>query len=186
MSVVRAQLANLLTGARLLVAVPILVLVLEGAWEWAFWLFVAAALTDCADGFVAKHYSGVTRLGAVLDPAADKVLVACLLPALAWIEVLPVWLAALSLSRDGLIVGGSLALRWRLRHFRVEPLVIGKLCTFVQLVLIGCVLGQLAGLVDLTGLVAILVPVTGVLLVVSAAAYVGFGLRLRALAVDHE
>lgn len=179
---VLANLANVLTAARLLATGPILFLLLHGDVGLAFWIFLAAALTDVADGFIAKHFSGVTQLGAVLDPAADKLLVACLLPALAFIGALPLWLALLAIARDCLIVGGSLLLRWRLRYFKVEPLVIGKLCTFGQLLLIGCTLADLAGIMDLAWLINLLVPAAAFLLVVSAAAYIGFGLRLRAIA----
>src|SRR5262245_20405166 len=70
--------ANVLTLARV-ASIPLILAML--AYERpgsAFWLFVAAAFTDAADGFVAKRFNGVTSVGAVLDPLADKLLVGCL------------------------------------------------------------------------------------------------------------
>lgn len=117
--------------------------VTAGEFRLAFWIFLAAALTDAADGFVAKRLSGTTPVGAVLDPVADKLLLASLLLSLAVIGALPWWLAALSLARDALIVAGSLL--WRLLDpaFRVVPSRLGKLCTLVQLLLVGAALAAL-------------------------------------------
>ena len=62
---------------------PLVLLVRDGDYELAAALFVAAALTDLADGYVAKRFGGATPLGAVLDPLADKLLMASLFVALA-------------------------------------------------------------------------------------------------------
>lgn len=176
------NLANILTLVRLACAAPLVLLILAGRYEVAFWVFMAAALSDAADGFVAKRFNGCTPVGAVLDPAADKILITTLFVALLSVEALPLWLVVLTLLRDAVLVGGSAILRFRLRHFRVEPLVVGKLTTLVQLTLGGFVLGQLGGIAEVGTAVAFLVPVCAVVTIVSAVAYVGAGLRLGACA----
>ena len=105
---------------------------------------MAAALTDLADGYVAKRFGGATPLGAVLDPLADKLLMASLFVALALEGHLPGWFVLLVIGRDLLIVAGTLALRLLAGRFRVEPLLVGKLSTFLQIVLGGAVLAELS------------------------------------------
>ncbi|MDF1585699.1 CDP-alcohol phosphatidyltransferase family protein [Marinimicrococcus flavescens] len=176
------NLANILTLVRLACAAPIVLLILAGRYEVAFWVFMAAALSDAADGFVAKRFNGCTPVGAVLDPAADKILIVSLFLALLSVEALPLWLVVLAIVRELVLVGGTALLRYRLRDFRVEPLVVGKLTTLVQLSLAGFVLGQLGGIAEVGAALAVLVPLTAVITVVSAIAYVGAGLRLSACA----
>ena len=170
----------MLTLARLASTVPLVLLITNGYPVAAFYLFVAAAVSDGVDGYIAKRFNGCSALGAVLDPAADKLLLASAFGALAVIGAIPLWLLAVIVARDLLIVSGAALLRWRVRGFRIEPLVIGKLCTFMQLLLAGFVLGQLAGIAELGWLIGpLLVAVAGVTLV-SAAAYLVSGLRLGA------
>ena len=74
------NLPNLITLARLLVVPLAIWLILEARYAAAFWVFVAAGLSDGVDGFIAKRFNRRTQLGALLDPIADKLLVAsCLL-----------------------------------------------------------------------------------------------------------
>jgi cardiolipin synthase len=174
------HLANLLTLARLASTVPLAVLVLGGYPKAAFYLFLAAALSDGVDGYVAKRFSGCSALGAVLDPAADKILVASLFGALALVGAVPAWLVALIVARDLLIVGGAVLLRWRVGGFRVEPLIIGKLCTFAQLLLAGFVLGQRGGIAEVGWLIQPLLLTVAAVTLVSALAYLWTGLRLGA------
>ena len=140
LNVVAGNVANLLTLARLLCVAPIVWLVRSGDYHAAALVFVGAALTDLADGYVAKRYDQITPLGAILDPIADKLLMDSLFLTLAFAGHLPVWLALLVIGRDVLIVLGTLALRMLAGRFRVEPLLVGKLSTFFQIVLGGAVL----------------------------------------------
>ena len=68
------NLPNFITLGRLL-TVPIVVwLIVSGHFFWAFWVFVAAGVSDAADGFIAKRFNAESELGRFLDPIADKVL----------------------------------------------------------------------------------------------------------------
>lgn len=172
------NLANILTTVRLVAAPPLFLLILAGAFEIAFWLFLAAALTDLVDGTVAKYLNRPTRFGALLDPVADKLFSGLLFLSLALVSRVPWWLAGLVVLRDVAIGTGALLLRARLASFRVEPLVIGKLCTLVQLLFLGLLLGHEAGVAqveewrDATFWAVIAFTLT------SGLAYLGAGLRL--------
>lgn len=174
--------ANLLTLMRLLCIPPIVLLMLGGDHATASLLFALAAFTDFADGFIAKRFNSITALGAVLDPAADKLLMASVFVTMALDGALPVWFVALVLARDLLIVGGTVALRLLAGSFRVEPLLIGKLCTFLQLVLAGAVLIRLSLYPPLAPWLDGLILLTAVLVVVSALAYVHAATRIWSLA----
>ncbi len=125
---------NLLTLLRLGLAPPIaLLLSMEEA--WAVWsgagLFAVAALTDSADGWIARRYGQSTLEGAFLDPLADKLVVLAVLGALLWWRIAPGWMVAILLLRD---VATTL-LRWySLRHGKpLRTLASARVKTFVQM-----------------------------------------------------
>ena len=182
MSVTAQNAANLLTLARLL-CVPLIVnLTVERDYHTAAIVFLLAALTDVADGYVAKRFSGATPLGAVLDPVADKLLMASVFITLVLEGYLPLWLVLLVIGRDLLIVLGTVALRLFVGRFRVEPLLIGKLATFIQLVLGGAVLAALSVLPALGPLLQPLVLLTAGIVAASALAYILAAARIWSLA----
>ena len=169
--------ANILTLARL-ACIPLLLLLLaEGEADAAFYVFAAAAVSDALDGFMAKRFTGVTAVGAVLDPLADKLLITALLAALALNGDIPVWLFALTLLRDVLIVAGVALLRLAVPAFRIVPHPLGKLCTFAQLCLGGAALAGLSAVPALAALVPALIHVTAALTVLSGLAYLATGRR---------
>ncbi len=171
------HLADLLTAVRLVVAPPLALAVLRGEHELAFWMFVAAAATDIADGFVAKWVNRPTTFGAVLDPVADKVFIGTLFVVLTLEDAIPLWLCVLVLARDLAIAGGAVVLRLRVRSFRVEPLVVGKLCTLAQLLYLGFLLGERAGFTFAAVWVDPLAFAVVALVLASALAYLAAGLR---------
>jgi cardiolipin synthase len=79
---------------------------LEHDVEGAFWLFVAAAVTDLLDGNLARLLNQRSVLGAWLDPIADKVMLLTTLSMLCLTELLPLWLLWVVLVRDGVILAG--------------------------------------------------------------------------------
>ena len=166
-----ANIANILTVARLCLAVPIVLLVTSGDFPLAAALFLLAALSDGLDGFIAKRFSGVTPFGTVLDPIADKVLMASLFITLAIMGHLPVWIVVLVLARDVLIVLGTLVLRVMAGEFRVEPLLLGKASTLMQILLGAAVLVQLSVLPDLEVWIDLLLLLTAAAVLASAVAY---------------
>ena len=137
------NLPNAITLARL-VSVPLAIwLVLGGRYAAAFWVFVAAGLSDAADGYIAKHFDRRTPLGAVLDPAADKALLTGLFITLFATGHLPFWLVSLVVLRDALIVLGYVILRTSVGPQHLGPLYISKINTLIQIALVGFVLARL-------------------------------------------
>lgn len=123
------NLANALTAIRFVLAPVFLVLYVEGERLRALAAFAAAAATDLLDGLVARALHQQTRLGAFLDPIADKLLAACALIALAATGRLPVWLPVLVVSRDVALFLAAAVLRTTHHPVPVAPTRIGKYAT---------------------------------------------------------
>ncbi|HOD51902.1 MAG TPA: CDP-alcohol phosphatidyltransferase family protein [Candidatus Hydrogenedentes bacterium] len=106
--------------------------------------FLAAALSDAVDGFIARVFCQKSRLGAILDPIADKLLINVTLVFLAVNETfahpVPQWFPALVLGRDVVISMGAYVLSDFFQILRVRPRLTGKLTTVFQLAYIVAVL----------------------------------------------
>jgi cardiolipin synthase len=125
-----------ITLLRFLLAPVFVWLLLEHAYAVALWVFVAASLSDALDGFLARRFGLGTPLGALLDPLADKLLVACGILTMGWIGALPLWLAAVVLLRDVVIIGGAMAYRRVTGDVEMAPLLLGKVNTAAQFLLV--------------------------------------------------
>lgn len=162
---------NILTVARLL-SVPVTVwLMLQGEMAAAFWMFVAAGITDGIDGAVARLCNAHSALGAALDPLADKVLLVSIYVVLGWLGDLPSWLVIMIVFRDLFIVGGALLMLFLSLYSRVDPLSIGKINTFLQIVLAGVVLAELGLGLDTRGASTALIYLVGTSTALSGLAY---------------
>ncbi len=124
------NLANALTALRVVLAPIFLVHYVQGDRPRALAAFAAAAATDVLDGLVARALHQRTRLGAFLDPIADKFLAACALIALAVTGRLPAWLPVLVVARDVAQLLAAAILRGVHRTIPVAPTRIGKYATF--------------------------------------------------------
>lgn len=102
---------NLLSLFRLLLIPVFLILLLGGQYIWALVVLVGSSLTDFVDGYVARHFNQVSRVGQLLDPAADRLFIFSTLIGLAWTGFIPWWLAGVIFGRELLllIVGVILA-----------------------------------------------------------------------------
>jgi cardiolipin synthase len=118
---------------RIALIAPILILILQGSFGWALALFGLAGFSDGLDGYLAKRFDWHTRLGALLDPIADKLLVAGLFITLAYTQDIPVWLAAVVIVRDVVIVAGAMVYNFFVRPVEGEPTRVSKLNTALQL-----------------------------------------------------
>ena len=108
------MLANFLSVLRVLLIPFVLYFIAQGpaAQLQVVLLLLIAGATDLADGWVARRYNQVSRLGKVLDPLADKIFLACLLGALVWWGDLPLWLLGMLLVRDlAIVLVGGVLLR---------------------------------------------------------------------------
>lgn len=169
-------LANWLTVLRI-VLIPVFVTLMvyrqSGA---ALVVFGTAALTDLLDGWVARRRRSQSRLGAFLDPMADKLLLTASFVTLTYLRLLPFWVTAVVISRDVVLVVGTLGIHMAGGRVHPRPTLTGKAATFFQ------VLTVLAGLaaryvaVGRLGEVAMWLAV--VFTVVSGLQYIAQGLRL--------
>ncbi len=101
------HLPNLLTCLRLALVLPVAWLLLRQQYPQALWLFLLAGLSDALDGLLARRFGWTSRLGAWLDPIADKLLLVISYVCLTLNGLVPVWLTAVLLLRDLVIVGGA-------------------------------------------------------------------------------
>jgi cardiolipin synthase len=135
--------ANQLTLLRMGLVPVLVVLVLNREHGWALAAFVSAGLTDLLDGFFARRGQS-TKLGAMLDPVADKLLLGASYLVLTWggglVCPLPVWLTVLVLSRDAIIVVSVVVVNLALERRVFYPSLLGKLSTATQVVTAGLVL----------------------------------------------
>lgn len=135
-------LPNAISLMRIALVAPILILILDGSFGWALTLFALAGFSDGVDGYLAKRFDWGTRLGALLDPVADKLLVAGLFVTLAYTGDIPLWLAVVVILRDVVIVIGAMAYNFLVRPVEGEPTRVSKLNTSLQLLFLLFVLSR--------------------------------------------
>ncbi len=137
---------NLLTAARLALAPYLFLLMFQHRYRTIIPLFIIIGITDVVDGFLARRFGASSRLGAYLDPIADKVLLSGTFLVLALTGAIGWWIAAVVLGRDVIILAaaGILYLAARRRNFPPSPW--GKISTFVQIVFLCFQIGFLAGI----------------------------------------
>jgi cardiolipin synthase (CMP-forming) len=131
-------LPNFLTFLRLVVLPFLIVAILEGRHESALILFLAAAITDIVDGFLARRFKMSSPLGAYLDPIADKLFlvssfIVFTLPATPTKIHLPVWLLVVTIFRDVMILIVALVMLLALDIRSFPPSVLGKATTFLEI-----------------------------------------------------
>lgn len=108
-------------------------------------VFLVAAISDGADGWLARHYHLQSPLGAVLDPIADKGLMVTAIITLSvsnWSRSLPLWFPILVIARDVVILLGCALIRFLNESLEVRPSMMGKVTTFFQMLTIAVVLLQ--------------------------------------------
>jgi cardiolipin synthase (CMP-forming) len=126
-------LANWLTVLRILLIPVFVSLLVYRKPGPALVVFVAAALTDLLDGYVARHQGLQSRLGAFLDPMADKLLLISSFVTLTWLKALPFWIAAVVISRDVILMVGALVIHLAGGRIYPRPTAAGKAATFFQI-----------------------------------------------------
>lgn len=127
---------NLICVVRILLVPPIVVLLLRGEFATVLVLFAIAGGSDGIDGFLARHFDWRSRLGAILDPLADKLLMVCTYASLGWLGMLPWWLVVMVLGRDLLIISGAVAYHRLCGDIEMQPTPISKANTVLQILLV--------------------------------------------------
>ena len=127
---------------RIVLVVPVVWALATQHYILALILFAIAGVSDGLDGFLAKQFHWQSRLGSILDPIADKVLLVASFATLACLGLLPLWLLWLVLARDIIIVTGGLAYHYRVGQFELTPLWSSKINTALQILLVLLVIIQ--------------------------------------------
>lgn len=149
---------------RIVLVGPILWLIIAGHYAAALLLFLFAGVTDVVDGYLAKQFDWRTWLGALLDPIADKLLIAGLFVTLVYTGDIPFWLAAVVIIRDVVIIAGAAFYHFLIGPFDGEPTRISKLNTALELLFVLLILSQAS--FDWPPLAIIIVVGAGVLVTV--------------------
>lgn len=187
--------ANQITLARILL-IPVFVgfalyyahIVRDGHPDEAlYWAAVAtfaiASLSDAVDGYVARHFNQKSKLGVILDPLADKLLMlaaVCTLSFSAWPAKLPLYFVILSLSREIFTVVGAFVIKFCAGKVHIEPHWTGKVSTLTQIIAIS------AAMLRLDNIVPTATAIASVFVVSSGAIYIYEAYRQISAAAHHN
>jgi cardiolipin synthase (CMP-forming) len=127
---------NILTVLRILVIPLFVILLIRDQQGYALLVFVLAGLSDGLDGLIARAMNQRSELGAILDPIADKLLLAAAYITLGVLQGIPGWLSVVVISRDVLILTGIAILAFTRVPFEIRPSLISKWTTVLQVVTI--------------------------------------------------
>jgi cardiolipin synthase len=142
------NLANKISIARIIVTPFFIAAIIYSKLDIALFIFILAVISDAADGFIARALKQKTELGTILDPVADKLL---LLSAYICLSLagsipanlkLPPYVPIIVISRDAIIVLGSVMVHVITGDLKVVPSGIGKITTFFQMITIVLILLQ--------------------------------------------
>lgn len=173
---------NLITVIRVLLIPVIAVLLVRRQYAPALAVFMAAAISDFADGAIARHYRIVSEFGARLDPIADKLTMFTATVLLAWQGWLPLWLAAAIVVRDVVIASGAIAYRLVVGQVEMAPTWLSKINTALEFAALAGALAHAATLIDGSAWLPALFAAVFVTVTVSGAQYVWVWSRKAAAA----
>lgn len=178
---------NVLTLSRIILTAFFFSAGLQDQWSWALWLYTIAAFTDMIDGAIARLLHQKSRLGAFLDPMADKLMMLGGVVLLSLQGILPWWLMALIIGRDILIVFGVFYIQYRDIEIQFRPTLLSKGTTFFQIltIVVGLILAAIRHGVSLPLLLTFgvgyypwILGVTAAMTLITAVQYTRIGVRL--------
>lgn len=131
----RADIPNIISVMRILLVLPTVAALANENFVLALLLFAVAGVSDGLDGYIAKRFNYQSRLGTILDPLADKLLLVATYLVLAWLGLLPWWLTGAVVARDLLILAGAISFHVFIGEYEMEPTAMSKFNTVAQIVL---------------------------------------------------
>ena len=137
---------NIISVLRIILVIPIMIAFWNEDYKLAFVLILIAGISDGVDGFLARFFNWRSRLGAILDPLADKILLICLFVVFAMKGLLPLWLMYLVVGRDIIILLGGFIYNFFIEKIEISPLFISKINTTLQIALVLLVALKLASI----------------------------------------
>jgi cardiolipin synthase len=172
---------NLITLARILLTPLFIIFLIQGRYRQSLTIFILAAVSDLADGLIARWWQQKSRLGSYLDPLADKLLMSASFVTLGISHAIPSWLTVVVISRDVILAMGALILRLADYPLVIRPSLAGKWTTTLQITTVGLVLlGKMWSLPS--GLLTVCFYLTGGLTAITGIHYAYRGLKV----VSHE
>jgi cardiolipin synthase len=165
-------LPNAICVGRMILVAPVAWSLVAGRYELTLVLFAVAAVSDAADGWLAKTFGWTSELGKALDPVADKLLLVTVFTTLAALALVPLWLTAAAVVRDVVIAGGAIAYHRLFGRLDGGPSRISKANTGLQVAYLVAVIGNAAWHDVPDAVVTVLGAATFVTTVVSGIDYV--------------
>ena len=166
------QLPNAITVFRFLLVIPAGWLLWQDAVIEALALIAIAGISDAVDGALARRFDWRTEFGAVADPVADKLLIMVVFAVLTLQGHIPIWLLAVVVGRDVVIVSGAVTYRVLFGDLEIAPMLLSKINTGVQIALLLLTLLHLTGSEPLAGWAGWVDP-TGFVLVAASSVLSG-------------
>lgn len=166
------HLPNLITGLRFLLIPLLVALLLEHRYVAAFAVFILSAISDLADGLIARRWNLRTRLGAIADPLADKMTMLAVTLVLAVQALVPVWLATAIVVRDLVIVAGAVAFHFIVGRVEMAPSLLSKFNTVLEFSVLSALLADAAQAIEVTAWLPPLFTLMMITLVGSGVHYV--------------
>ncbi|MDD5101849.1 MAG: CDP-diacylglycerol--glycerol-3-phosphate 3-phosphatidyltransferase [Endomicrobiaceae bacterium] len=164
--------ANKITIARIMLIPVFIVTYLQGFYLVALSIFTFTILTDAVDGFVARKYKQISKLGSLLDPIADKALMLSSFLVAIHLDLVPLWIFVVVVSRDVIILVGWLITYFVSGNSEVKTRFLGKITTIVQMVTMWTIVARIP-----TNITNILLILTVFVTAVSGIDYVIHGSR---------
>jgi cardiolipin synthase len=168
---------NTLTIVRVLLIPAFIILLMDRQYGLALVVFVTAGITDAVDGLVARITHQRTRLGAYLDPIADKLLLTSAFVALAILGAVPSWLTVIVITRDVIISLGFAILVLIDHKPEIRPTISSKANTVIQVLTISMVLFSQSG-ASVSGLVSVLILAVACTTTLTGLQYIYLGARM--------
>ena len=135
-----AHIPNVITLIRIFLVLPIAWLLWENRHLEAFYLTIVAGVSDALDGFLARRFKWTSKIGATLDPLADKFLVAAVFIVFTLQGHIPLWVAIIVLARDFIIIGGAGVYKILYEEIEIDPTFVSKTNTAMQIVVLCLIL----------------------------------------------
>lgn len=168
---------NLLTILRILLTPLLVWALLNRRLTLALVVFLLAGLTDGLDGFIARVFDQRSKLGAYLDPLADKLLLMTSFLMLGRLHLMPSWLVIVVISRDAIILLGLITLMFHQISVEIRPFTISKVNTLAQLLTVLMVLARAVFLFP-PWVYSLMYASTGCLSIVSGLLYIKAGVGI--------
>jgi cardiolipin synthase len=168
---------NLITTLRILLTPLFIIFLIQGRYHKALFVFFLAGVSDLADGLIARTWHQKSPLGTFLDPLADKLLLSASFVTLSVCRLIDPWLTVVVISRDVILVLGTILLKLTDLPIVIKPTLAGKWTAACQMLTVGVVLlGTIWPLNP--GLLQVWFWFTGGLTAVSGIQYIYSGLKM--------